>query len=126
VKKVIAIGLILIMSAQCLYKLGLMTYFQLNQDYIAEVFCINKEKPIPMCYGKCFLEKNLDLADGNTSSGETVPVGKQKIDFPVFLVVENSYTFKSEVTFGIADSSYLDRCSAKHCASPFHPPSVLS
>jgi hypothetical protein len=126
VKKCIAIGLILIMSAQCFYKLGVITYFQLNRDYIAEVVCVNKEKPITMCYGQCFLDKSLDLADDHTTDDGTAPSGKQRIDFPVFLVIENAYTFASEANFEIAGSSYLAPLSTKHCAAPFHPPSVLS
>jgi hypothetical protein len=126
VKKFIAIGLIFVMSAQCFYQLGVITYFQLNKSYIAEVLCINKEKPITMCYGQCFLNKNLDLADDQPLDNGTVPISKQRIDFPVFLVIENSYSFRSEPTFEIAGSSYLVHISAKHCAAPFHPPAVLS
>lgn len=114
------------MSAQCFYKLGVITYFQLNRDYIAEVLCINKEKPITMCYGQCFLDKNLDLADDNTSDEGAVPSGKQRIDFPVFLVIENSYALKSIVKFEIAGSVYLASFSSEHSSAPFHPPAVLS
>jgi hypothetical protein len=114
------------MSAQCFYQLGVITYFQLNKTYIAEILCINKEKPITMCYGQCFLNKNLDLADDHASDDGPFPISKQRIDFPVFLVIENAYTFRSESTFEIAGSSYLAQLSSKHCASPFHPPAVLS
>jgi len=35
----------------------------LNRDYIVENYCVNKDRPITMCYGSCFLEKGLSLAD---------------------------------------------------------------
>jgi hypothetical protein len=126
VKKFIAIGLIFTMSAQCFYKLGVITYFQVNRDYIAQVLCINKEKPITMCYGQCFLDKSLDLADDRNSDQGSVPGSTQRIDFPVFLVVENSYAFEKRLNFEIAGSAYLPGSSSEHSPVPFHPPAVVS
>jgi hypothetical protein len=126
VKKVIAIGLIFVMFAQCFYKLGMITYFQLNREYVAEVLCINKEKPITMCYGKCFLENNLKLVDERATDDVPVPPAKTQIDFPAFLIVENNYSFGSSLNFEIAESGYLSGTSSKHSDIPFHPPTLLS
>lgn len=36
--------------------------FELRQDYIAEVLCIERDKPMTVCKGKCFLSDQLDRA----------------------------------------------------------------
>jgi len=53
----------MILSLPAIYKIGFYTFYQLNKDYIAENYCVNKALPITMCYGSCFLEKGLGLAD---------------------------------------------------------------
>jgi hypothetical protein len=86
VKRFVAIGFIFLLSAQCIFKLGIITYFQANRDYIAEVLCINKEKPITLCHGQCFLDRNLALADEETPQ-QTPASGKVKIETSIFLGV---------------------------------------
>lgn len=44
-------------------KFGVLTHFVINQDFIAKVLCINKEKPIKACNGKCYLSKQLEETD---------------------------------------------------------------
>ena len=36
--------------------------FELRRDYIAEVLCINRDEPITVCGGKCYLDLKLDQA----------------------------------------------------------------
>ena len=40
-------------------NIGMYIGFKLNQTYIAEVLCINKDKPEMGCNGKCHLNKQL-------------------------------------------------------------------
>jgi hypothetical protein len=63
VKKKLSIFFLVILSLSAIYKVGFFTFYQLNKDYIAENYCVNKDRPITMCYGSCFLEKGLSLAD---------------------------------------------------------------
>lgn len=123
-KKVTSITLVLVLSAQCFYQLGVITYFHINNDYIAEVLCVNKEKPITMCHGQCFLDKSLDLADDAGDEGSLPAV--KKIDFPVFLVCANSYSL---TTFSLTNSGYpiyRSGISSEHIPGLFHPPTTLS
>ncbi len=62
-KKRLSIFFLVILFLPALYKVGFFTFYQLNRDYIAENYCVNKDRPITMCYGSCFLEKGLTLAD---------------------------------------------------------------
>jgi hypothetical protein len=126
VKKVIAIGLIIAMSLQCLYKLGIITYFQINREYIADVLCINKEESITMCYGQCFLEKRLELADDATTDENPLPQGNQKVDFPIFLISEILNSSYELVKIYCAESHYIPGISSEHPRTPFRPPAQIS
>jgi len=125
VNRIISIALILLMSLQCLYKLGVITYFQLNQDFIAEVLCVNKEKPDIMCHGQCFLDKNLEVADSQTPEDGTAPVGKQNIDFPVFIISESQCPLIDFMLCKLQEVDYDASISSEHTSVPFHPPAVL-
>jgi hypothetical protein len=125
VKRFTSIALIFLLSLQCFYKLGVITYFQLNRQYIAEVLCINKEKPITMCYGRCFLDKNLEIADDTNDDG-ALPASKQLIDFPVFLVSESNYCLGLTIKPAKGHCRYITASSTKHSSAPFHPPAVVS
>lgn len=124
VKTIISIALILLMSMQSFYKLGVLTYFQLNREYIAEVLCINKEKPITMCYGQCFLDKNLDLANDEAPKS-TAPTGKDKVEIPTFLISETFYILKGESQLSLQNTRYCFNYSVINLDTPFHPPTII-
>ena len=65
--------------------------YVLNQDYIAEFLCINKDKPELQCQGKCHLMKELEKQEESNPlnslriSLENYPIGFVnilKIDLP--------------------------------------------
>jgi len=126
VKQITAIGLVLLMSLQCFYKLGVITYFTLNQEYIAEVLCINKEKPMTMCYGTCFLKRNLDLADQSSADKTGAPAGRMTVDFPVFLISQITYRFDIVSRPDDSNSCYSPGMSMAHLRTPFRPPAHRS
>jgi len=85
VKRLLAILLIFLLSAQCIFKLSIISYFEANRDYIAEVLCVNKEKEITTCYGQCFLDRNLAIADeGNDDQAATT--GKLQVETSIFVL----------------------------------------
>lgn len=47
--------------------------FEIRKDYIAKVLCINKEKPITQCGGKCFLKKRLKNTQKSDQQGNVAP-----------------------------------------------------
>jgi hypothetical protein len=111
------------MSLQCFYKLGVITYFTLNREYIAEVLCINKAEPIPICQGSCFLKKNLNLADEAPGSNGQTSGRQQTVEFPVFLISQVIYNFSFVPGNATGSSHYSTGISPGHRTSPFHPPS---
>lgn len=46
-----------------LTKLGILIDFRLNQDFIAKNLCVNKDEPILMCSGRCYLSSQLQKAE---------------------------------------------------------------
>ena len=42
-----------------LAKVAILIDYKINQDFIAEVLCINKEKSMTLCKGKCYLVDQL-------------------------------------------------------------------
>lgn len=117
-----SIGLILLLSLQCFYKLGVITYFQFNRDYIAEVLCINRDKPITLCQGQCFLDARLDLTPDDTTGDDTVPVNKDRIELPTFLITTYTCAFLKQSSPDPANSRYFFHTSPGYCGTPFHPP----
>ncbi len=58
-KQVISIALVLVFLLPNCSKVWVLIDFKINQDFIAEVLCINKEKTITICNGRCYLAEQL-------------------------------------------------------------------
>jgi hypothetical protein len=58
-----AIVLLFCLSCQCVLKLSIVAWFEINQEYIAATLCENRDKPELVCCGKCVLTKQLKKAD---------------------------------------------------------------
>ena len=56
------------LALPALYKVAFFSFYELNRDYIAQTYCVNRERPITMCYGRCFLQRGIALADQTTSN----------------------------------------------------------
>lgn len=110
------------MSTQCFYKLGVITYFYLQRDHIAATLCVNKDKPVSMCKGQCFLKKHLALADDAASHEAPPPDSKQQVDFPVFLISQYASPVVRASAPVVKNFHYTFPLSTKHSSIPFHPP----
>ena len=51
---------IFIMLFQSMDRFGLIAFYELNKEYITEMFCVNKSRPEMGCNGKCFLMQKLN------------------------------------------------------------------
>ncbi len=93
-------------------------YF-LNQDYIAEFLCINKEKPELECNGKCHLVKAIEKQQENDSSLLRISLENYPIGFVNILKIE-----KKQELFTAITHTYL--YNKLYCFSitnsEFHPP----
>ena len=85
-KRIIAICLLVALIDSNFSRFFIYAGFELNQKYIAENLCINKNKPWMHCNGKCFFmrkikeaqdnEKKQDRADQQNLYQEALPVSQ--------------------------------------------------
>ncbi|WP_072359653.1 hypothetical protein [Chitinophaga sancti] len=66
-------GLLLQNCSQYLISLE----YKLNQNYIASVLCVNRDKPDMHCNGKCYLKKQLERDQQQQNNGSA---GKEKYE----------------------------------------------
>lgn len=117
----ISLILILTLSFQCFVKLGLLTYYSVNIEYIINELCENKDKPELKCKGKCFLKKKMAQAD--ETEKKTNEIFKQ-IEFPAF-IPNSTLTFSFEYKDLTSHFATLkDLYSHNIHAKIFHPPLV--
>ena len=114
------------MMLPILTKIGILIDFKINQDFIAEMLCINKEKPMSSCNGKCYLSEQLKKVEEQeekqapTNKKERLEVlycyAKKSLDFPSFA---NNYKSKLNLAYEneLYDSSFI--------SDIFHPPTLI-
>ena len=120
-KSLVAIGFIFLISAQCIFKLSIITYFEANREYIAEVLCVNKEKPITVCHGQCFLDRNLSLAD-DLPAQESSSRTKLQVETTVFVAHCLDIEFSNDIADVERTDTFLNSYRPSDLNSLFHPP----
>lgn len=121
-RKAVSILLIVLMSAQSLYKIGLVTYFEMNREYIASVLCINKKEPSKHCNGQCYLKKN--LRESETRDNAPVNPVREKIEFQVFVIEKFTFGFATTDTDFQKNTPYLKLSTSGYYHGLFRPPAA--
>ena len=62
-RQAVALLLLCSLSMHCAGRLGIVARWWLNREYVAQVLCINRDKPKLQCNGKCHLVKQLKAAE---------------------------------------------------------------
>lgn len=110
-----------------LVKGALFVNYLVNKDYITEKFCVNKDKPILKCDGKCHLAKQFAKQDKQEKpTSETSKYKFESIEFTAQLPLIELPTFQKE--FNTTDSyfAYSVTHSDSHLNETFHPPIITS
>jgi len=96
-----------------------------NNEYIKEVLCINKEAPKLKCDGKCYLMQQLKKNE--------IPQGDKKLPIPLITKIEYIEFAQESIDYNTAvlsyskkqsDFYYLLRISKGKIEEIFHPPQV--
>ncbi len=87
--------LILVFSFQILEVSVIYVNFKINQDYIAEVLCINKDKPDLKCNGCCQLKKELKAQEDRSKQKESAVSPEKPLIFFVELVSDTCKYYPS-------------------------------
>lgn len=93
--------------------------YAINQDYIAEFLCINKEKPEMRCNGKCHLYKEVEKQQEETPVSLEISFKEYPIGFVKILKFANinigNLKYKSNF-------HYLKHYKYFYSETVFHPP----
>ena len=93
--------------------------YVINQDYIAEYLCINKDKPEMDCNGKCYLMQKIQQE--NEEKKQNLPAINLK-DYPIGFVNILSLQFHTTLVFKKESFTHPDLYSNSFFASVYHPP----
>ena len=111
---------------QSFNKLGIILTFKINQDYIASVFCENKDKPEMHCNGRCVLAKKLKQAEQNEEKQRAENLEKANVLF--FCKLNRLEVNESSGVSKTADINafYLKFKPSSFTNDIFKPPQYLS
>ena len=94
----IAIGILIIFCFSEVRPLFPFLEYSVNYEYISEVLCINKEKPMSTCNGKCYLNQQLKEVRESDKQNKNIPTIKLEripmiicnYEFPKFIVINSA------------------------------------
>jgi hypothetical protein len=106
---------------QCMMQLGIVAWYNVNKDYVANVLCENKDKPELNCCGKCYVRKQIrKTEDQGTGKGPVYKLQKAEVFFLLPEKVTVATTVNSN-TDKIADH-YNFSIGEPAIKDIFHPP----
>lgn len=80
--------------------------YALNKDYIAEVLCINREKPEMDCDGKCYLMSNLENEMDQDAPAQK---GSSRIQIEVILAyLQQPFSFSAYSDFTSVEQQFSE------------------
>lgn len=104
--------------------MGVIVWYEANQDYIASELCENKEKPQLHCNGKCYLKKQLNKVD-DTRNDKQLPGKKVKSELPEYVVSSANFsTIAFPAETAPQNSIYNNLYTFEASYYIFHPPPV--
>jgi hypothetical protein len=117
--------LMMLLLVQTFSSWMVVLQYQLNKNYIAKNFCVNKAKPKMHCNGKCQMMKRLAEEEKQNSSSTTNNIKKIKIEQLFFSDETNKPTMPSLTYVALCYNE--EQPFPKHSSpvtSIFHPPSL--
>lgn len=109
-----------------MFKAGFIFYWKINQKYIAERLCENRDKPEMHCKGKCYLVKHLKKTEEKNDSNIPNQILKLKsVDY--FLTHCRVYNLSVCFDFykNKNPSLYFSSLSIGYQNSLFQPPEFI-
>ncbi|AJR04341.1 hypothetical protein [Siansivirga zeaxanthinifaciens] len=120
-KPKIAVGILIIFCLAEIRPLLPYLEYYVNYEYISKVLCINKEKPMSTCNGKCHLSQQLNEAQQTEKQDKKIPVVEQE---RIPMIIYNSELPKFLITVSDAKQYFaFYQFSIKYLSiSPPTPP----
>ncbi|GGX17945.1 hypothetical protein [Aquimarina muelleri] len=86
-------------TAQPIFKISTIVYYQYNIDTIIKKFCINKDRPKLQCNGKCHLLSKI----GTTTDNNKKSISIKDVFSPLYFKAED-IELKQSHDFGYIDT----------------------
>lgn len=123
-QKLLAILLLFALSVQGTSQLTVLAGYELHKSYIAQVLCVNRDKPAMHCDGKCYLMKKLrqdqqrkDSQSGNVANRLDVVLYCPEASLLLSPSLQSAlFVFSPVITAGYLSPSF----------GFFHPPRILT
>jgi len=97
--------------------------YVIDQDYIAEFLCINKDKVELQCNGKCYLMQQLDKQNEEKKANlPRIAMEEYPIGFIDFLSV---HLIEKKIITNVISKHYTNHYNFLYSGQSFHPPTVL-
>lgn len=106
-----------------LIKMGILIDFKINQDFIAEVLCINRDKPMSTCNGKCYLSEQLKKAEEQEE--KQVPTSnKERLEVIYYCSISSfDFLFYTDcIASKLKPACVDDFYTSRYIADIFRPP----
>jgi len=100
----------------------LIACFDLNENFITEEFCINKNNPASHCNGHCYLNRELNKEEKPNNPLNTA--SKEKFEIQLFCI---NPLHNLNINFCIINRLYpvvQNFTQQEFCKAFFHPPSM--
>ncbi len=124
-RRALALLTLIVFVIPLLSKVYTYVDFKLNQDFIAKVLCINKDKPSTKCEGACYLSQQLKKTEDQESS-EFPNSSQRTIEIQLFVAEENSLLPEYlDVMLKAKIACYKQDYAYKHIKKVFHPPQAV-
>ena len=127
-KPLLSILFIILLSWQGLYKAGFTIYWKLNQSYISQILCENKDKPQMHCNGKCYLKKQLNKVDEERANEKEIPFKILKLQSLDNFIGQFNHCFIGKNYLLLKQKSFCDYSFffllPGHHNTFFHPPEL--
>jgi len=118
-KYLTAIVLFMAVAGSSFNKIIVLLDFKLNENFIANTLCENKDKPASCCHGKCYLKKKLQKEEDGAKSGS----GEARAKFEVNLFCEaNTELFLNRAIKSPYTEAQIIAIPSILLSTVFHPP----
>ena len=87
VKNFSGIFLVILVLSGTFRETTIYISFKLNQKYIAENLCVNKDKPVSSCGGSCYLKEQLEKSQEKEMES---PMPKYEYNHPIQFINNSS------------------------------------
>ncbi|MCL4640560.1 MULTISPECIES: hypothetical protein [Olivibacter] len=123
VRKTLVYLLLFTLTFQCLGSLGVLTWFQVNRNYIIRALCENRDKPEMQCNGQCVLMKKLKKLEESEKGSRGAASSKAEVT----MVVSEMLHLQSPFPVHLSENhpSYGILYRYLYTNKPFLPPKII-